>query len=109
MNNFIADIYKPIKNFGYLSIFLGAYGFLALFTIPDGADHIEITLYWSVFFPLSVYHLIMGIKLVLKRKWGVILLKAYLHIIYLGFPIGTYLAKKGWRYIDENNIMIYLK
>jgi hypothetical protein len=40
----------------------------------------------------------------MKRIWGFYILKAYLYVLYIAFPIGTVIAHKLLRYIDKNNV-----
>jgi hypothetical protein len=40
-----------------------------------------------------------------RRMWGYFLMKLYLHIMLLGFPVGTYLALRALKYLRENQII----
>ncbi len=56
---------------------------------------------------LSVWHLISGLGILVRKKWGFILMKFYLYIMYLGVPLGTMLAIKILNYIKKNEIELY--
>ena len=106
---FKPDYYKPIKILGYFFIVVGICGFLLLILELNDIKSFETKFLLIVFGPVSFYHFIMGINLIKKNKWGLILYKGYLRLMYLGFPIGTFLAIKGLQYIKENNLEFYVK
>ena len=103
----IPDLYKPIKNFGYFLTAIGICGFLVLITKLTDVKYLFVV--WIFISLVSFYHLLLGIGLVLKKKWAFGLFKSYLRLLYLGFPIGTYISRSTLHYIDENNIEAYLK
>lgn len=101
------DFYKPIKNFGYFLTAVGICGFLVLFTKLTDIKYLMVV--WIFIGLISLYHLLLGIGVILKKKWAFGIFKSYLRLLYLGFPIGTYISRKTMRYIDENSIEKYLK
>jgi hypothetical protein len=50
------------------------------------------------------WHLLTGIGLFVRRKWGYYLFKLYLYILIVSFPIGTIISYKCLKYIRENNV-----
>ena len=64
-------------------------------------------LIWGFVIFTSLFHIILGIGILLKKNWGFVFFKAYLKLLYLGFPIGTYISKKTFEYMDEYNIKKY--
>ena len=52
---------------------------------------------------MVVVHFFVGLGIVLRKSWGMDLFKCYLYILFLGFPIGTYIAIKTLKYIKNNN------
>lgn len=109
------DLYHPIKLWGYFFAALGICGLLMLsielpplFTESSEVKSFEKVFLLTIIAPVVVYHFVMGVALVNKKKLGVMLLKAYLRFLYLGFPIGTYLAIKGLRYLKNVDLDIYL-
>lgn len=52
---------------------------------------------------LSV-HLLVMVGIISKRHWGLLLFKAYLYLMYLAIPIGTYIAYKTLQYINSERI-----
>jgi hypothetical protein len=93
---------SPIRNFGYFLIIVGLLGFAAhLHTI--GNPNYPAFAGWFVIV-VSVYHLVVGIGLIRKKKWGLYSLKAYLYLWYIAFPIGTFIAYKTLKYIERHKI-----
>lgn len=103
----IPDIYKPIRNFGFFLTTIGLCGFLVLFTNLTDVKYIIVV--WTFIGLVSLFHLVTGVGVIFKQKRVFPIFKAYLNLLYLGFPIGTYIARATLRYIDENNIERYLK
>jgi hypothetical protein len=107
MNKCGADRYRPITNWGYLLTGLGLLGFLIIFT-----KLINVKYFWVVWFfigTISLYHLALGIGIILRKRWGFNLFKGYLRLLSIGFPIGTYISKETLHYIESNEIESYLK
>jgi len=103
----IPDLYKPIKNFGYFLTAIGICGFLVLFTKLTDLKYLVVV--WIFISLASLYHLLLGIGIIFKKKWVFGIFIGYLRLLYLGFPVGTYISRKTMRYIEENNIERYLK
>ena len=100
------DLYRPLRYFAYFFIVIAFLGFLTL-----ALDMSEIK-YWPVVWTfvgsVSLFHLVLGIGVLFKRKWGFTIFKGYLYLLYIGFPIGTYIARKTLRYIEENRIEAFV-
>ena len=52
-------------------------------------------------------HLVTALGISLRTSWGFYVLKAYLYVLLIGFPVGTLVARYLLRYIRENNINQY--
>jgi len=103
----ISDVYKPMERFGYFLAGIGVLGFIVLFTrIRDVEFAISVLILVSV---VSFYHILLGAGLILIKRCLFGLFKGYLRLLYIGFPLGTYLSKQTLKYIDENNIEVYLR
>jgi hypothetical protein len=100
-----ADTLSPIRNFGYFLIIVGLLGF-ALHLLTIGNPDYPAVAGWFVRV-ISAYHLVVGIGLIRKRKWGLYSLKAYLYLWYIAFPIGTFIAHKTIKYIEKHKIEIH--
>ena len=101
------DLYKPIRNFGYFFIVLGICGFAVLLT--ELRDIEQLILVWLFIGSLSLFHLMLGIGIVLKKRLGFGVFKTYLQCMYIAFPVGTILSKKTLEYIEQNNIERFIK
>jgi hypothetical protein len=106
-NKLIHDPYRPINNFGYFFMGLALLGFLVLFLKLTDVEYL--LLVWAFVGSVSLLHFLLGIGILLRKRWGFIIFKGYLHLLYLGFPLGTYLARETLKYIDEHRIEEYLR
>ncbi len=102
--NFSED-FKPILIFAFVLIassIIGVVMFIDLINDPSFDKDFSIFL-----FVMVAWHILTGIGIVVQRFWGLVLFKFYLYVLYIGFPIGTYIARKTLRYMRENKIEKY--
>ncbi len=60
---------------------------------------------FSVFVVMMIIlHLFVTVGLVSKKRWGLAIFKAYLYLLLIGIPVGTYIAKRTLKYIKHNEI-----
>ena len=52
---FIPDLYKPIRNMGYLFVIIGCYGLFVLFTKLCDADHFFIVFLFAFLYGVFLY------------------------------------------------------
>lgn len=102
-----ADLYKPVRNFGYLFVCVGFFGFLVLFTKLRNVE--QMIAVWLFIGLISLFHLLLGVGIVLRNKFGFGIFKSYLQCMYIAFPIGTIISKKTLEYIEKNNIERFIK
>ena len=96
------NLFKPIRNLGLLLIAIGAAGSLCFIAFYN--DH-EIYLGGKIFVLMaSIFHLFMGYNILSRNKLGFKCLKIYLYLLYPGFPLGYFYAKRSFKYIEANNI-----
>lgn len=107
MKMIIPDLYKPIQNFGIFFFAIGALGLV--FLSIDKSNGFEYWFLLSFAGPISLLHLFIGIGLILKNRTSFFFFEAYLKLLYFGFPIGTFIAKKTLIYIKKYNIENFLK
>jgi hypothetical protein len=97
-----SEILKPINMIGALCMVTAGCSILAFFSTdwlgPEGKIFI------SVIFAIN---LLTGIGIVFRTMWGFHLLKFYLYILFIGFPIGTLIARFVLSHIRENDIKQY--
>ncbi len=94
--------FKPIQTFGISLLFIGAAGVFIYFLMHNSPNFVSP---FKVFFICMVaWHLLTGVGIIIRKIWGFYLLKFYLYILMLGFPIGTKTAKKMFKYMEENQI-----
>ena len=96
------DLFKPIRNFGLLIIVVGVAGLSCLVAFYNDPDF-----YFGgkIFIAIvSTFNLFMGYNIVSRNRLGFKSLKIYLYLIYPGFPLGYFYAKKLLDYIKTNNI-----
>jgi hypothetical protein len=92
--------HKPIQYFIYYLFFsVIAGGLLCFFT--QGTELSYCSNFTAI---MLIWHLTTAISMLLKYRVGFYLFKLYLYILYIGFPIGTYVAKWFFAYIREHEI-----
>lgn len=97
--------FKPIRTFGIILTAAGIFGVFALILELNDPRFSMGGLTFLVV--MSTWHLISGLGILLRKKWGFTLMKFYLYIMYLGVPLGTLLSKKILSYIKENEIELF--
>jgi hypothetical protein len=96
------NLFKPIRNFGLLIFAVGAAGLFCLVAFSNDSDFfIEAKIFIII---VSAFNLFMGYNIVSRNRFGYRSLKIYLYLIYPGFPLGYFYAKKAFEYIEANRI-----
>jgi hypothetical protein len=90
--------FRPVRAGGILLTTIGVVGLLFHF------EHLTDPRFRTFILVATGWHLITGLGIILQRMWGCYLLKFYLYVLLLGFPIGTYIAWQSLRYLRENEI-----
>ncbi len=99
--------FRPIRTFGTFLTAAGMFGIFALIAEYSAPKFDKGAIIFLII--MSGWHLISGLGILLRKRWGFILMKFYLYIMYLGVPLGTLLAKKILGYIKENEIELFFK
>ncbi len=60
-------------------------------------------------FMMTALHLVIGLGLMKSDRIGLLLLRFYLRVFSLAYPIGTKISKKSLAYLEDNNIDQYFK
>lgn len=96
------ELFKPIRNFGLLIIVVGVAGLLCFVVFYNDPDfYLGSKIFIAV---ASTFNIFMGYNIVSRNKLGFKSLKICLYLIYPGFPLGYFYAKKLLYYIKTNNI-----
>lgn len=96
------DILRPIKIFGAVLFVIGFFGIIFDFVYLNDP---EVSTGFKIFgVIISMWHLLGGIGILLKKIWGFYIFKSYLYVLFLGIPIGTYISSKFLDYIKRNNL-----
>ena len=103
----IPDLYKPIRNIGCAFLLLGICGFLTLIIKLQEVEHMIWV--WIFIGSVSLFHLLLGILIIKKRKKGFGIFIAYLKLLQIGYPLGTLFSKQTLEYIKKYNIERQLK
>jgi hypothetical protein len=101
------EVYRPLKVAGIFFVISSLVGvlFFNYIHVKEGLERSFV-----IFISINIiFHLILGIGILMQKMWGLYLLKIYLYLLVLGFPIGTYIGVKSLRYIRENKIEERLK
>ena len=96
------DFLKPIRVFGYFFLLVGCISVtMHLLALSD----INYTYGFRVFvLSVGLLHFLLGLGILLRKRWGFYGLKCYLHLLYIAVPIGTYIAVKTLEYLKRNDI-----
>ena len=101
------DYFQPVKIFGYFLFIIGAIGLIShILLIYDARYTFE---FRAFLLSLSILHVLIGVGVIFKKIWGFYFLKGYLVLLYIAFPIGTYIAFKSLKYINKYNIAEYFR
>jgi hypothetical protein len=100
------DLYRPLRYFAYFFIVIGLLGFVTL--VLDLCETKYLPVVWTFVGSVSLFHLLLGMGVLFRKKWGFTIFKGYLYLLYIGFPIGTYIGYKTLKYIDENRIEAFV-
>jgi hypothetical protein len=96
------DLYRPLRYFAYFFI---AIAFLGFVTLVLGLSEVKyLPVVWTFLGSVSIFHLVLGMGVLFRKRWGFAIFKAYLYLLYIGFPIGTYIAHETLKYINKNRI-----
>jgi len=97
--------FRSIKTLGIILLLIGVLGFFALITNWYEAEFYDAAIVFILV--MSAWHLITGLGILVRKKWGFALMKFYLYVLLLGNPVGTLLAKRILGYIKENEIEFF--
>ena len=68
--------------------------------LGGGRYTIEFKIFVLVFFLL---HALIGVGLTSRSLWGFYFFKYYLYVLYIAFPIGTFIAHKSLKLLEDKN------
>ncbi len=94
--------FKFIRTFGIFLLLIGIFGYMALVATWYEDDFYGVLK--TVTVVVSTWHFVTGYGIVMRKKWGFAWMKLYLHVLFLGFPLGTIMAIKILNYIKANEI-----
>jgi len=94
--------FRPIQTFGIILMCIGIFGCLTVITQWSNPEIFRSA--WIFVLTMTIWHLLTGVGILLKKGWGFYLLKFYVYALYLAVPIGTLLAKRMLEYIRVNDI-----
>ena len=90
-----SDMYKPLRYFGFFLVDISVAIIFCLYKYPGSPE--EQVFLFPFAGTVSVLHMLIGIGVLTKNKKLFVFFKMYLKMLYIGFPIGTYIAKKRCR------------
>lgn len=89
---------------------------LVAFSLVSGFIFIPVNLYENVkpsnvyyitIFVVHLYYFLTGLGVLMLRKWGYILFKSFLYLLFICFPVGTFISYKTLSHMKKNNIKVY--
>ena len=101
------DFLRPIKIWGYFFIAMSIVCVLMHVSLLQNQNY---TMGFMYFVLITAFiHLLVGVGVICKKKWGFSFFKFYLYALYPAIPIGTYLAKNTFEYIEKHHIEKFFK
>jgi hypothetical protein len=96
------ELFKPVRNFGLVLSLVGALGIVCHIVYANDPQY----MIGAQIFVLvaSTFHLFIGLSIVTRSRYGFRFLRLYLYLLYPGFPLGYFYAKKMFEYIEANKI-----
>jgi len=96
---------RPIKIFGSVLLAVGIIGIFFDFIYLNDP---QLSKGFKIFgIIVSMWHILAGMGVIFQRAWGFYIFKSYLYVLFLGFPIGTYIASKMLNQIKSNELKKY--
>lgn len=91
-----------LKCFAAILLLSGIFGCGLLYDLTQRDDFDR---GFSVFVLVSmVGHAFVGFAILSRKRWGFVVFKCYLYILFLAIPVGTYISYKTLQYLKQNNI-----
>jgi len=99
--------FKIIIIFAYCLILIGCVGLIMHFILKYNISYtIEFKLFIFLF---SLFHILTGIGVILRKRWAYYIFKLYLYLLYFVIPIGTYISIKTFKHINKYCIDDFFK
>lgn len=94
-----------LKGFAFLILLLSSLGGLGLAydLFQKGGVYANSNFFLFIIITMFV-HMVVGVAILSKKRWGLLVFKCYLYLMLLAIPIGTYISHKTLQYLKENNI-----
>lgn len=96
---------KPIVIFGYVLMVLSVVSVVFFYWVSLQVDMKQSDFYFIA--SVTAWHLITGLGVIMRTKWGYYLFKFFLYLLIISFPIGTFISYKTLKYMKKNNIKKY--
>lgn len=94
--------FRPIRYFSLILIAIGIVCVVMNYGLDGSPDY---TIEFKVFvLVVAMIHFFIGISVYTKLKVGFYTFKCYLYLIYIAFPVGTLIARKTLKYMDDKGM-----
>jgi hypothetical protein len=91
-----------LKSFATILVSSAIFGVGLLYNLASRGDFDKA---FSIFVVVSmVVHAFIGFAILSRKRWGLVVFKCYLYILFLAIPIGTYISYKTLQYMERHNI-----
>ena len=102
MTKRLEKIPNVLKFFAVVLLLSGLFGCGLLY---DLAQRDDFDRDFSVFILVSMMgHSFIGFAILSRKRWGFVVFKCYLYILFLAIPVGTYISYKTLQYLKKNYI-----
>ncbi len=110
---------EPIRAIRLIGFSLIVFSFLAIFAFIDPfftdtesflyvlGPHRDLGPHFYFWAGSVAFYLLLGLGVLLRTRWGYFVLKGFLYILLLAFPIGTWISYKMLSYMKRHEIKKY--
>ncbi|MCP3876647.1 MAG: hypothetical protein GY699_26360 [Desulfobacteraceae bacterium] len=95
------NVLRPVIIFGYCLVLMS----FIILLVHSSSERTSFKMEFRSFaISVSLFHFVIGLGVLLKKKWGYYCFRLYLYLISVGFPIGTFIGLKMLKYIDKHDV-----
>ena len=96
---------RPIVIFGYVLIILSIVGISFFYWVSLQVELKPSDMYFII--SMAFGYIVTGLGVIKLTKWGYYLFKIFLYLLFICFPIGTFVSYKTLKYMNKNNVKAY--
>jgi Zn-dependent protease with chaperone function len=92
--------------YGWALLIFGSVGglfdfYIILIVLKNQSVSTEVIMFVAI---MTTWYVVTGIGILRRTRWGYYLLKSILYLLFLSFPIGTFISYKSLKFMKKNSI-----